>query len=122
MDYLDQWNEEQRRAVAEWRRKNNDLGRALARVAVRAGSRNGELGVTVDARGKVTDLRLTPQALRLGEVQLARVLLETIQRAQSDAQQQVEAMSRPYTEDPDAAAAMKFLHEILGEHAPRRRP
>jgi hypothetical protein len=55
-------------------------------------------------------------------VQLARVLIETIQRAQSGAQQQVDATSRPYTEDPDAAAAMRFLRETLGELAPRSRP
>ncbi|WP_067463980.1 YbaB/EbfC family nucleoid-associated protein [Nocardia amamiensis] len=123
MDYLDQWNEEQRRAVAEWRRKNYALRQALAQITVRAGSRNGELGVTVDAHGKVTDLRLTPQALRLGEARLARVLLETIQRAQSDAQHQVEATSRPYVEDPDAAAAMAFLRETLGDQAkPGSRP
>lgn len=118
MDYLTRWNEEQRRAVAEWRRKNRDLRQALARIAVRASSRNGELGITVDAHGNVTDLRLTSQALRLGEAQLARVLLETIQRAQSDAQQQVEVMSRPYREAPEAAAAMEFLRQTWGDHAP----
>ncbi|WP_169810547.1 YbaB/EbfC family nucleoid-associated protein [Nocardia arthritidis] len=118
MDYLARWNEEQRRAVAEWRRKNRDLRQALAQIAVHSGSRNGELGVTVDAHGKVTDLRLTSQALRLGEAQLARVLLETIQRAQSDAQRQAEATSRPYREAPEAAAAMEFLRQTLGDHAP----
>ncbi|WP_442799878.1 YbaB/EbfC family nucleoid-associated protein [Nocardia sp. NBC_01730] len=118
MDYLDRWNVEQRRAAAELRRKNYALQQALARIAVRAGSRKGELSVSVDAHGKVTDLRLTPQALRLGEDRLARVLLETIQRAQSDAQHQVKAASRPYTEDPDAATAMTFLREALGYDAP----
>ncbi|MEU4344107.1 YbaB/EbfC family nucleoid-associated protein [Nocardia sp. NPDC023852] len=123
MDYLDQWNEEQRRAAAEWRRKNYDLQQALARIAVRAGSRNGELSVSVDAHGKVTGLRLTPQALRLGEAQLARALLETIQRAQSDARHQVETASRPYTEAPEAAAAMTFLREALGNDAlPENQP
>ncbi|MGV9612229.1 YbaB/EbfC family nucleoid-associated protein [Nocardia xishanensis] len=95
MDYLDQWNEEQRRVAAEWRRRHASLQRALGQVTVHVGSRNGELGVTVDAHGKVTDLRLTPQALRLGEAQLRRTLLETIQRAQADAQRQAEATARP---------------------------
>ncbi|MGQ4618117.1 YbaB/EbfC family nucleoid-associated protein [Nocardia sp. R7R-8] len=117
MDYLDEWNEERRRAAAEGQRKNRALRQALAQISVRAGSRNGELGVAVDAYGDVTDLRLTPQALRLGEARLARLLLETIQRAQSDARRQVEATSRPYTEDPGAAAAITFLRETLGDDA-----
>ncbi|MFI9506285.1 YbaB/EbfC family nucleoid-associated protein [Nocardia sp. NPDC052566] len=113
MDYLDQWNEEQRRVAATWRHKNHALRQALDQVTVRASSRNGELGVTVNAEGGVTDLRLTGQALRLGEVQLGRVLLETIQRAQADARRQAEATARPYTDDPDAAAALRFIRETL---------
>ncbi|MFI6216261.1 YbaB/EbfC family nucleoid-associated protein [Nocardia brasiliensis] len=113
VDYLDQWHEEQHRVAAEWRAKNRELQRTLAEVIVRATSRNGELGVTVDARGTVTDLRLTPQALRLGDVQLGRTLLETIQRAQSDAQRQSEAVVGPYMDDPSAAAAVAFVREVL---------
>ncbi|MFE9321863.1 YbaB/EbfC family nucleoid-associated protein [Nocardia sp. NPDC052278] len=114
MEYLDRWNEEQRRVAADWRRKNQQLQQALAQISVRAGSRNGELSATVDAHGKVTDLRITPQALRLGEVQLRQALLETIQRAQSDAQHQAEAITRPYTDEPANAAAMTFIRDILG--------
>ncbi|MFQ6397547.1 YbaB/EbfC family nucleoid-associated protein [Nocardia sp. KC 131] len=114
MEYLDQWNEEQRRAAADWRRKNRQLQQALAQITVRASSRNGELSATVDAHGKVTDLRITPQALRLGEVQLRKALLEAIQRAHSDAQRQAEAIARPYTEEPATAAAMTFIRDILG--------
>lgn len=116
MDYLDQWNEEQHRSAAEWRAKNQELQRTLAKVVVRATSRNGELGVTVDAHGKVTDLRLTPQALRLGDSQLSRTLLETIQRAQLDAQRQSEAATRPYLDDPAAAAAITFIREVLSDN------
>lgn len=115
MDYLDQWNEEQRRVVAEWRRRNTSLQRALEQVTVHVGSRNGELGVTVDAHGKITDLRITPQALRGGEARLRRILLETIQRAQVEAQHRAEATIRPYIDDPAAAAAMSFVREALGD-------
>ncbi|WP_327110101.1 YbaB/EbfC family nucleoid-associated protein [Nocardia sp. NBC_01730] len=113
MDYLDQWNEDQRRLVAEWKSKYQTLRHGLAQIAIRASSRGGELGVTVDAQGNVTDLRLTPQALRLGDAQLGRVLLETIQRAQSEAHQRAEATARSYTENPESAAAMKFIQNLL---------
>lgn len=118
MDYLDKWNEEQRRVAAEWRSKNEALQQSLSRITVRASSRNGELSATVDAHGNVTDLRLTPQALRLGEVQLRRLLLEAIQSAQSDARRQAEAAARPYTDDPAHADAVTFIRKILGGDAP----
>ncbi|MEU7633805.1 YbaB/EbfC family nucleoid-associated protein [Nocardia sp. NPDC049220] len=114
MDYLDRWNEEQRRVAQDWRRENHQVQQALAQIAVRASSRHGELSATVDAHGKVTDLRITPQALRLGEVQLRKALLQAIQRAQSDAQHQVDAITLPYTEEPARAAAMTFIRDILG--------
>lgn len=116
MDYVDRWNEEQHRVVQDWRRKNHQIQQALAQVAVRASSCHGELSATVDAHGGVTDLRITPQALRLGEIQLRKALLETIQRTQSEAQQQVEAITRPYIEEPATATAtaMTFIRDILG--------
>lgn len=94
--------------------QNHQVQQALAQISARADSRHGELSATVDAHGTVTDLRLTPQALRLGEVQLRKALLETIQHAQSEAQQQVEAITRPYTEEPANATAMTFIRNILG--------
>ncbi|MFI6778754.1 YbaB/EbfC family nucleoid-associated protein [Nocardia sp. NPDC050412] len=114
MDYLGQWNEDQRRLSAEWKRKNRALRQRLGQIAVRASSRGGELGVTADSQGSIADLRLTPQALRLGDAQLVRVLLETIQRAQSDAHQQTESIARTYTDNPESATAMKFIQELLG--------
>ncbi|QBS42932.1 hypothetical protein DMB37_25400 [Nocardia sp. CS682] len=118
VDYLDQWNDEQRRAAAEWRSKNEALQHSLAQIAVRTASRNGELSATVDGHGNVTDLRLTPQALRLGEVQLRRLLLDAIQNAQSDARRQAAAAARPYTDDPANADAMTFIRKILDGDAP----
>ncbi|GAB2656415.1 hypothetical protein ABI214_07810 [Prescottella soli] len=74
MDYLDEWNASQEEAVASWRRKNTQLREALSSVIVRTSSRNCELSIAVDADARVTDVRLTPQALRLGDVQLSRLL------------------------------------------------
>ena len=114
MDYLDEWNDKQRHAAAEWQRVNQQIQQAVAEISVRAASRHGELSATVDARGGVTDIRLTPQALRLGEVQLGHALRDAIQRAQVEAQRRVDAAVRPYIEEPATAAAMAFVREILG--------
>lgn len=79
---------EQRAALAEMQRKVDEVHAALAGIRVRASSRNGELGVTVDAQGHVQHIQLTTRALGLGEKRLAHVLLETIQHAEADAARQ----------------------------------
>jgi len=115
MNYLDEWNEKQRASVEHWRRKDRELRQALARIVVRVSSRGGELGVTVDAEGKVTDIRLTPQALRLGEARLAHVLLDTVARAQSDAQRQAQVATAPFMADSGADTVLRFARELLTE-------
>ncbi|MGO4205632.1 YbaB/EbfC family nucleoid-associated protein [Rhodococcus sp. TAF43] len=115
MEYLDEWNAAQRAAVASWRRKNKSLREALAEIKVRTNSRNGELSIAVDAQAKVTDVRLTPQALRLGDVQLSNLLRDTIQKAQAEAAQRVEEVARPFTGDRDSLAARKFVDELLND-------
>ncbi|WP_187776124.1 YbaB/EbfC family nucleoid-associated protein [Antrihabitans cavernicola] len=114
MDYLDDWNAEQRELAIKWRRKNADLRTALAAIEVRTTSPNGEIGVTVDGQGNVTNVRLTPQGLRVGDARLSQVMLETIQRAQGEARRKADEAARPYTSDPDAVTAKKALHDLLG--------
>ncbi|MDH6279275.1 YbaB/EbfC family nucleoid-associated protein [Prescottella agglutinans] len=115
MEYLDEWNAVQREAVASWRRKNTQLREALGMVIVRTSSRNGELSIVVDADARVTDVRLTPQALRLGDVQLSNLLRDTIQKAQAEVAQRVEEVARPFTDDRDSVAARKFVDELLND-------
>ncbi|MGF6884853.1 DNA-binding protein YbaB [Nocardia sp. GAS34] len=100
---LDGWEATQRAALAEVQQKVDAVRSALRRIKVRASSRNGELGVTVNAQGHVRDIHLTAQALRLGENRLAQVLLETIRRAEKDARQQAAEAARPLTGDPRIA-------------------
>lgn len=115
MDYLEEWNAEQRRNAADWRQKNNAVRAALDEIKVRIDSRNGELSIAVDAYAKITDVRLTPQALRLGDVRLGDLLRETIQRAQAEARRQVDIASQPLTSDPSATAATEAIRELLGD-------
>ncbi|MFI6429194.1 YbaB/EbfC family nucleoid-associated protein [Rhodococcus oryzae] len=120
MEYLDEWNAVQREAAARWRRKNTQLREALGLVIVRTSSRNGELSIAVDADARVTDVRLTPQALRLGDVQLSRLLRDTIQKAQAEAAQRVTEITLSFTQDRDSVAAREFVEEILNDKAPEK--
>ncbi|WP_067682357.1 YbaB/EbfC family nucleoid-associated protein [Nocardia miyunensis] len=113
---------EQRAALAEMQRKVNEVHAALARIRVRASSRNGELGVTVDAQGHVQDIRLTARALGLGEKRLAHVLLETIQHAEADAARQAGEAARPLTGDPRIAATMTEARRMITGGAEGKRP
>ncbi len=115
MEYLDEWNASQRAAVASWRQKHKALREAVNEIEVRTNSRNGELSIVVDAEARITDVRLTPQALRLGDVQLSNLLLGTIQKAQSEVARRVEDVARPFTDDRDSLAARKFVDELLND-------
>jgi DNA-binding protein YbaB len=118
MNYLDEWNTAQRAAMDRWRRKNRELRETVARITARTASRNGELGVTVNAEGKVTDIRITPQALRLGETRLASMLLDTITRAQAEAHKQASiAVHQQVAADPQDAQAIEFVRQLFDEDA-----
>ncbi|WP_433728554.1 YbaB/EbfC family nucleoid-associated protein [Nocardia sp. CA-129566] len=115
------WEAQQREVVADLERKTRSVQAALEQIRVRVPSRNGELGVTVDARGHVLDIRLTPQALRLGEVGLARALVETMKRAEKAAAQQAAEAAAPLTSDPRIAETLSASRRLLDETAASRR-
>lgn len=106
------WEAEQRTALADMQRKIDAVQDAVARIRVRATSRGGELGVTVDAQGHVQDIQLTTRALQLGEKRLAQVLMDTIQQAEADAARQARKAARPLTGDPRIAETMKDLRRM----------
>ncbi|MDG3009013.1 YbaB/EbfC family nucleoid-associated protein [Rhodococcus sp. D2-41] len=113
MSYLDDWNAEQRDIAAQWRQRHRSLQLALDGIRVRGSSPNGELGVVVDARGAVTDIRLSPQALRLGDDRWGRLMLQTIQRAQADAARQAEVAAKPFTDDPAFRESIAVLRDLV---------
>lgn len=61
-------------------RRAEQITAGLARVAVTERSEDGQVAVTVDARGNVTDLRIAPG--RQGP-ELAQLVMATMRRAQS---------------------------------------
>lgn len=104
---LEGWEAQQRAVLADVQQKVDTVRAAMRRITVRTSSRNGELSVTVNAQGHVRDIHLTAKALRLGESQLAQVLLEAIQRAEKDARQQAVSAARPLTGDRLIAETMQ---------------
>lgn len=115
MDYLDEWNSQQQARAATWKRKQRELHRALEEIEVRTVSPNGEVGITADAHGRITDIRFTPQGLRAGDARLNRVVLETIQRAQEEAKRKATDAARPFIDDPQARSAKAALRELLAD-------
>jgi DNA-binding protein YbaB len=102
-----------REIVQKWSQRGRAIQAQVAKIQVRAVSRNSELSATVDAHGHVRDIRLTPQALHLGESRLAQLLTETLQRAQTDAARQVEQAWKPHTSDPAVREIFDFGRALI---------
>ncbi|GAB2693645.1 YbaB/EbfC family nucleoid-associated protein [Nocardia thraciensis] len=64
-------------------------------------SPDSSVEVTVDAAGVLTDLRLTPAALRHSPDQLSRSIVEAVRTAAHQAQHQAEALTAPVDADLD---------------------
>ncbi|MGL6234547.1 MAG: YbaB/EbfC family nucleoid-associated protein [Segniliparus sp.] len=108
----DEQDRQQLEHLSELRRKATALQTAIAALDVRASSAKGEVGVNVDAQGRVTDIRLSPQALQLGETSLANLLLQTIQEARDTASRRAQEIAKPFTSDPGIAAALDAVREL----------
>lgn len=80
----------------------DELQRSVATMQVSAESESGEVRATVDADGRLIDLRLNPDACREWPVDtLARVIVETVQHASAGKIRQIEQLvtnHRPATE------------------------
>jgi DNA-binding protein YbaB len=75
---------------------------ALLRVAGRAESADGLVAAVADGRGGITELRLDPRALRLGEAALGRQVTQVLQAAQQEAGRHAqEIMTRALGESAD---------------------
>lgn len=102
----------EREIIQTWLQRGRLVQARVAAIQARAVSRNGELGVTVDAQGRVSDVRLTPRALELGDVRLGHLLVETLQRAQADAAKQVEEAWQPLTAHPAIREILDFGRDL----------
>ncbi|MFE7798700.1 YbaB/EbfC family nucleoid-associated protein [Nocardia sp. NPDC057440] len=106
------WEAKQREVVADLTQRSRAVEEALSRIKIRVPSRNGELGVVVNAQGHILDVRLTPQALRLGTAGLAQALVETIKRAEGEAAKQAAEAAKPLTSDPRIAATLSASRQM----------
>jgi DNA-binding protein YbaB len=95
------------------REKATAVQKAMAAIIVRMSARGGELEVTVDAAGRTTGIQLTPKAMKLGERQLAQVLLETLARAQRRAEKEAARAAIPLTSDRRVADTLTKIHAVI---------
>lgn len=72
-----------------------DIYRQSEETRVQAISPDRSVEVTVDAGGVLTDLHLTPEAMRRTPEQLSRSIVDAVQAAAGRAQQQTEALAAP---------------------------
>ncbi|MBB5918720.1 DNA-binding protein YbaB [Nocardia transvalensis] len=89
-----------------------EIHRELETLRLQAGSSDGSVGATVDANGVLTDLSLTPAALRRTPDELARSIVQATQEAARQARERSEKAAAPVAaaldDEPD-------LTDILGE-------
>ncbi|GGN89624.1 hypothetical protein GCM10010112_74280 [Actinoplanes lobatus] len=77
----------------EMRSGVDELQRSLATMQVSAESEDGVVHATVDADGRLVDLRLDQQACRDWNVEtLARVIVETVQHASAGTSREIESL------------------------------
>ncbi|WP_307798137.1 YbaB/EbfC family nucleoid-associated protein [Actinoplanes flavus] len=77
----------------EMRSGVDELQRSLATMQVSAESEDGTVQATVDADGRLVDLRLDQQACREWNVEtLARVIVETVQHASTGKSREIETL------------------------------
>ncbi|MBO3737898.1 YbaB/EbfC family nucleoid-associated protein [Actinoplanes flavus] len=93
-----------------------ELSRRMKRVDATVQSAHGDVTVTVDHAGSLSDLRLTGDALRLTPDELARLILSTCRRAQSRlAEQMTDLVAGIYGSDSPTTA---FVAESYAEQFP----
>ncbi|MFQ6395622.1 YbaB/EbfC family nucleoid-associated protein [Nocardia sp. KC 131] len=89
-----------------------EIHRQLDALRLQTRSSDGSVEVTVDANGVLTDLSLTPAALRRTADELARLILQATQEAARQAREHSENAAAPVAasldDEPD-------LSDIMGE-------
>lgn len=88
----------------------DEMQERLARMAVTAESPDGLVRATVGPRGQLVDLRLDPAVYRRRDAgELARTIVDTVQRAVAQTTDEVQAMVGEYL--PADSGAAGFLRD-----------
>ncbi|WP_039825325.1 YbaB/EbfC family nucleoid-associated protein [Nocardia testacea] len=90
-DLLDTFQQQQTRLAETYRQ--------LEETRIRAESVDRSVAATVDAGGVLTELSLTPSALRKSPEELARAIVETVGQAAERAREHQQALISPATEE-----------------------
>lgn len=105
------WLRDQEQRIAKLQEQANRTKQELAESVVTVASRDQAVTVTVNPAGVLLELRISPHAERLSSAQLTSKIMETYQKARSQAAARtVEIMSGLIGNDSDA---MDFLRSTL---------
>ena len=107
----EQWLADYDKRVNEIAARAKEAGARLEQVGATKSSPRGEVEVRVDAGGAVQDLTLTPEARTLETDELARLILDTMRKAQYAVSAQIAGISAQYF------GAGKVL-DVVKEHLP----
>ena len=100
-DWLSDWE----RRAQEQAELSTELSRRMREAGASAGSPGGEVHLSVDHTGGLSDLRLTDRAMYLGADELAALILDASRRAQARmAEQMAEAARSLYGSDSPTTA------------------
>ncbi|WP_219466370.1 YbaB/EbfC family nucleoid-associated protein [Nonomuraea rhizosphaerae] len=115
-EYMDRYITQSRQIIGNLRAART----AIRRLRGQATSADGLIEASADGQGGVTDLRLDPRALRLGEAALGRQVTAVLQAAQEDAARQAQEIVE---EARESAAALPppldedFVHQRVEQAA-----
>lgn len=113
--------------LADWRRRIQrqtestlELSRRMRQVDATAQSPHGDVTVTVDHAGGLSDLTLTDEAMRLAPDELAHLILATARQAQTHlAEDMTELVRSVYGAD---SATTSFIADTYAEQFPAPPP
>ncbi|WP_435593872.1 hypothetical protein [Nocardia sp. bgisy118] len=115
MTDIAEWERQLEANLTEIRRNTAQFGKAVA--AVRGRAEMPGLAIEVDSQGTITDLRITPGAMRWTNTQLAKAITDTHRRARDDATAKTDRLLQ--TADPRIRRAAE---QLRGEPAPTPSP
>jgi DNA-binding protein YbaB len=92
----EQWLADYDKRINEIASRAKEAGARLEQVGSTKSSPRGEVEVTIDAGGAVQDLTLTPEARTLEADELARLILDTMRKAQYAVSSQIAGISAKY--------------------------
>ncbi|QIS18546.1 hypothetical protein F6W96_09835 [Nocardia terpenica] len=115
---IQEWEQQLQQDIAEIRRNGEDLANAVAAVRGRGMMQN--VLIEVDADGDITNLQISPAAMRWTSAQLTSVILDCHRKARADASAKVVRIARKA--DPRISRQLQQLHGASEASQPERRP